>query len=566
MKKYVVVSVLLGLLTAVAYAGAPTTSDREEPMRPARANPPYPGAGMGSTSNPVEAVPEVQALRVEQKAAQARGDEPGARSIENRIQQYYLDQTPPQSPIGHPVVAPPPQGELLDPAADVVIYPNQVMGSGVDYEADGTMWVACSPLDSSVRIYNSVDHGQTWNFFQSFSWSPPCRFGRVQVVVGIGDSNFVHVFALLPFQDGDLVDVFYLHDGAMYGWAPVKSGADTVGDFAVCRDNTYPYYLHAGAVNTYRGGISNTTILRSTDFGRTWAETQHWSDCSDPSISTGAGSGVYFTSKYATWYPGSLAMLYNRLYGSGNWPETDIRPDTFFVGGPVVAAAFTEPDSEAVLWWAWYHAVGSMYEVTACYSTDGGVTFSPPAPTANLPAGIQSLPDMKNYRLVGNAYVDISYFSLEATCRVFRQWTSAGNPGVWSDTLRISNEDVYRSRDLTPWLVYSPGGSGSGAGCVFRHYDAPYDLCWNSPWTTAVAEPVGPGPARSSLAPSIVRGALFLRAAASRKPRASSLLDISGREVMPLRPGANDVSRVASGVYFVDAAAGQPPARVVIQR
>ena len=37
MKKYVVVSVLLGLLTAVAFAGALTTGDREEAMRPAMA-------------------------------------------------------------------------------------------------------------------------------------------------------------------------------------------------------------------------------------------------------------------------------------------------------------------------------------------------------------------------------------------------------------------------------------------------------------------------------------------------------------------------------------------------
>lgn len=274
MKKYVVVSVLLGLLTAVALAGALTTSDREEPMRPARANPPYPGARANSISNPVDALPEVQALRAEQRAAQAQGDEPGARSIESRIQQYYLDATPPQSPFGHPVAVPEPQGGLLDPALDVVIYPNQVNGTGTDYEADGTMWTVCSPLDSSVRIYNSTDHGQTWNYFRGFGWSTPCQFGRVQVVVGVGDSNFVHVFALLPFQDGDLVDVIYHRDGVSAGWAAVKSGADTVGDFAVCRDNTPPYYLHASAVNTYRGGLANNRIMRSTDFGRTWAETQ----------------------------------------------------------------------------------------------------------------------------------------------------------------------------------------------------------------------------------------------------------------------------------------------------
>ena len=38
----------------------------------------------------------------------------------------------------------------------------------------------------------------------------------------------------------------------------------------------------------------------------------------------------------------------------------------------------------------------------------------------------------------------------------------------------------------------------------------------------------------------------------SDKPRAASwLLDISGRNVLDLKPGANDVRALAPGVYFV---------------
>ena len=141
----------------------------------------------------------------------------------------------------------------------------------------------------------------------------------------------------------------YLHDGTYAGWAAVKSGADTVGDFAVCRDNEAPCYLHASAVNTLRGGLGNATILRSTDLGRTWAETQHWNDGLGPSFSTGAGGSVYYTAADATLYPGSLYMVYNRLYGGGSWHETDVWPDSQAVNGPVVAAPFTTPDSEAVI-------------------------------------------------------------------------------------------------------------------------------------------------------------------------------------------------------------------------
>jgi hypothetical protein len=50
---------------------------------------------------------------------------------------------------------------------------------------------------------------------------------------------------------------------------------------------------------------------------------------------------------------------------------------------------------------------------------------------------------------------------------------------------------------------------------------------------------------------SVVRGLLLLPEAASHRPQAASLLDISGRKVMDLKPGANDVRALAPGVYFV---------------
>ncbi|MFO7639399.1 MAG: CRTAC1 family protein [bacterium] len=84
---------------------------------------------------------------------------------------------------------------------------------------------------------------------------------------------------------------------------------------------------------------------------------------------------------------------------------------------------------------------------------------------------------------------------------------------------------------------------------------------------TAVREesPVLPG--RPGLSATIVRGVLFL----PRDPGAGhnpilpgesglcpkpALLDISGRKVMDLQPGENDVSRLSPGVYFVSPASG----------
>ena len=59
-------------------------------------------------------------------------------------------------------------------------------------------------------------------------------------------------------------------------------------------------------------------------------------------------------------------------------------------------------------------------------------------------------------------------------------------------------------------------------------------------------------PAELGCLPAIIRGVLELPAATSCKPQTTScLLDITGRSVMKLKPGPSDVSRLASGVYFM---------------
>jgi len=56
---------------------------------------------------------------------------------------------------------------------------------------------------------------------------------------------------------------------------------------------------------------------------------------------------------------------------------------------------------------------------------------------------------------------------------------------------------------------------------------------------------------------TIVHAVLWLASATSRKPQAASwLLDVSGRKVLDLHPGANDVRALAAGVYFVCKGAG----------
>ncbi|HTW92254.1 MAG TPA: M1 family metallopeptidase [bacterium] len=68
-----------------------------------------------------------------------------------------------------------------------------------------------------------------------------------------------------------------------------------------------------------------------------------------------------------------------------------------------------------------------------------------------------------------------------------------------------------------------------------------------------------------NVGPTIVHGVLRL-ANGERRMATSELLDIAGRKVLDLRPGPNDVSGLAPGIYFVRSAGTGLPARVVIAR
>jgi hypothetical protein len=99
-------------------------------------------------------------------------------------------------------------------------------------------------------------------------------------------------------------------------------------------------------------------------------------------------------------------------------------------------------------------------------------------------------------------------------------------------TPRDANRLTYKS----PYIYASCGEAGV---CIFESTQV------------AIAEPRQAEAEQARKGASVVRGVLFLEAASSRKPQAASLMDVSGRKVMDLHPGANDVRALVPGVYFI---------------
>jgi len=149
---------------------------------------------------------------------------------------------------------------------------------------------------------------------------------------------------------------------------------------------------------------------------------------------------------------------------------------------------------------------------------------------------------------------------------------------VWEDYRSSNNPDIYGAR-VSPAGVVSDEGSvlrppgnqtglalarGSG-NLLFLAYQGwagnvggktyNTDRIWgkmNPMPGGGIEETMNDERVSMNVGPTIVRGVLFL--GSDRRPKTGdrpALLDISGRKVMDLKPGVNDVGALAPGVYFV---------------
>jgi len=145
-------------------------------------------------------------------------------------------------------------------------------------------------------------------------------------------------------------------------------------------------------------------------------------------------------------------------------------------------------------------------------------------------------------------------------------YTSSSDHGVsWSD-IELVNDDT------TSYVQYPDIGADSTghAYVVWYQPGVVHGEVWfatNAP--AAIAEETSNADLRApNSGPTVVRGVLFLPGATSPKPQAISLMDIEGRKVLDLKPGANSVRALSPGMYFVREAQAQARAvrKVVVTR
>ncbi len=145
-------------------------------------------------------------------------------------------------------------------------------------------------------------------------------------------------------------------------------------------------------------------------------------------------------------------------------------------------------------------------------------------------------------------------------------YASSSDHGVsWSD-IEIVHQDTIGS-DFYPDIVVDMAGH---AYVVWSNGGRNSKIWFSTNSPAAIAEEASNAELRTpNSSPTVARGVLYLPVSTSPMPQAaSSLVDIGGRQVMVLKPGANDVRGLSPGIYFVREAQSQTQAirKVVVAR
>ena len=508
--------------------------------------------------------PDIAALQAQERAALADGDKAAARELEKQVQAILIQQQNVVPRQRAPESGRQPARSGLDFAPDHLICSGVVTASAADWEMDGTMWAAfASEPDSAAMICKSTDCGTSWQLLGGFAWPPKHIIDKIELVVGEGDSGFVYLFENMPTNNGDLMVIRMGKDGTgLTGWG-VREGPDTITDFSVCRDHMGgSYWLYATTVNGLQdGNFRRSCLLRSTDYGVTWATTDSIYNLERSRLAFGAGQCGYLSAlPQQNMFKGQVGTGITTAFSSpGSWRYNVLWPDTFAINDAAIAPAFTTPVESATVWVAYTHyAGGDDWDVYSSYATDTMLSWVAPTPVANS-GHTEGYVDLKSYTSTGNDSISLSYCDIDLAGHdnAWLGYSSSGAPGTW---IALSdpwvNKSGYISWSLSqyPRIVYSPGGPGSGGGLVFTGMSG--GGYFNAPWFTGVAEdPLQTKrlAAALSVTPSVARGPV--RVSWNGSAARLSVTDVAGRIVRSVAaPAGNSFvwdGRVPAGTYLV---------------
>ena len=447
-----------------------------------------------------------------------------------------------------------------DPAATYIANPNNhpLCASG-----DSVYAVFVDNRTGKLQVYftRSWDAGATWDSAVCLSGDSADIYSPALSVSGTA----VHV----AWPTGTSVAIKYRRStDAGTTWSDedtLTTSTGGLGDASLAAEgNTVGLAWNDGRDGSYNGEVY---LKRSSDGGLSWRPDTRLTVRPDtidkePCLAI-AGSVWHLVWTQEDWSAYHMRAYYMRSTdGGASWQApSPLTLDTTSQSQPMVAAV---GPNVHVCWGDGRPGTQGIYYRR---SADNGATWNAERCLTDTTYG----PDYPSLAAAGGN-VHAAFRVLSAGHFFIAYCGSTDNGLTWSAETALTTADGMGTAALA--------AAGSIAHLIlYDNRDGNFEIYYKrNPTAGGVEETKNEERGTRNIGPTIVRGALFLSEARGERRDARGglrvasyeLLDISGRKVFALHAGANDVSRLAPGVYFVRAVRCELSAvschKVVIQK
>jgi hypothetical protein len=381
---------------------------------------------------------------------------------------------------------------------NTLIHSGAVYGYGTDNADNGDMYVGVSTqpddVDGQVKVYQSTDHGSTWNLWATISHGSPIL--AVDLLVGewkqdeFSDSR-VHVFftdvagnvwdARIDMQNPSSIDYVLLSSEgpgqSLYSITAARDPVPTPGSFYVY----VTWGVGADTPHTVKWAYSGVNGLTGS-----WSAVQSAAGYQQPHIEAGPSDHVYLAA-VGDAYPNEIYLARSTDRGAswGSWDNLTYGDEGDYHAVPTVGVSSDAAIPTVWVAYTYYQPVAlGGADVRYAHSTDGGDTWTQDQLLSAEPMVDELNPDMASYRTGPSRWINVAYDEIQsARTNVIWRWASGSTPGSWSAS-RLMNDNATHPA-MGPQVIYSPGVTVTGSGVVYPGTGSPItNLYFAAPWLT----------------------------------------------------------------------------------